>query len=68
MILFAIDLSFSGNLKKRLSRANQARARAAILIGDDELENESATIRDMETGEQKQVLLASLEESLARFR
>ncbi len=64
---FVVDFSFSGNLKKRLSRANNLKAKVALLIGDDELANESVTMRDMETGEQKEVPLNGLEESLARF-
>ena len=65
---FAVDLGFSGNLKKRLSRANKANAAAAVIIGEDELAKGAATVRDMETGEQTEVPLSSLQDHLARYR
>jgi histidyl-tRNA synthetase len=63
-----IDLGYSGNLKKRLNRANKANAVVALLIGEDELEKGVVTLRDMETGEQFEAPLSSLEEHLARYR
>jgi len=65
---FAVDLGYSGNIKKRLIRANKAGAVAAILIGDNELAKRVVTIRDMETGEQTEAPLAFLEDHLARYR
>jgi len=65
---FTVDLGFSGNVKKRLNRANKANAIAAILLGEDELAKGVATIRDMESGEQTEVPLTSLEEHLSRYR
>lgn len=65
---FAADLGYSGNLSKRLKRANKLGARAAILLGEDELAGASATLRDLETGEQERVPLDGLAERLARFR
>lgn len=63
-----VDLGYSGNVKKRLNRANKANALAAVLVGEDELAKGIVTIRDMETGEQSEAPLASLEEHLARYR
>jgi histidyl-tRNA synthetase len=65
---FAADLGYSGNLSKRLKRANKLGARAAVLVGEDELAEASATLRDLETGEQERVPLDGLAERLARFR
>ena len=65
---FPVDLGFSGNLKKRLDKANKANAAAAVIIGDDELAKGVAAVRDMETGEQTEVPFSSLEEHLARYR
>jgi histidyl-tRNA synthetase len=65
---FAADLGFSGNLSKRLKRANKLGARAAVLLGEDELAEASATLRDLDTGEQERVPLDGLAERLARFR
>ena len=65
---FAVDLGFSGNLKKRMRRANKAGARAAVILGDDELASNAATVRDLESGEQELISLDALSERLARFR
>jgi histidyl-tRNA synthetase len=65
---FAIDQGYSGNVGRRLKRANKIAARAAILLGEDELQNDAATVRDLDSGEQVSVPLASLEDHLARFR
>ena len=65
---FTVELGYSGNVKKRLNRANKINASAAILLGEVELAKGFATIRDMGSGEQTEAPLASLEEHLARYR
>ena len=55
-------------LKKRMERANKARARAALILGENELAKGAIALRDLDSGEQQEVPLASLEDSLARFR
>jgi histidyl-tRNA synthetase len=65
---FVIDLGYSGNLGKRLKRANKLNARAAIILGADELAKGAATLRDLDSGVQEEVPLAALEERLMRFR
>ncbi len=65
---FAIDEGYSGNVGRRLKRANKIAARAAILLGEDELTRDAATVRDLDSGEQVVVPLGSLEDHLARFR
>jgi histidyl-tRNA synthetase len=65
---FTVDLGYSGNLKKRLDKANKANAAAAVIIGEDEMAKGAATVKDMETGEQTEVPLSSLEDHLARYR
>ncbi len=65
---FTVELGYSGNLKKRMNRANKTGAVAAVLIGEDELTRGVATVKDMESGEQAEAPLASLEEHLARYR
>jgi histidyl-tRNA synthetase len=64
---FAIDLGYSGNVGKRMKRANKIHARAAVLIGEDELARNAATVRDLDTGEQAEVPLAALKDRLAAF-
>jgi histidyl-tRNA synthetase len=65
---FAVDLGYSGNLRRRLSRADKINARAAIIIGDDELARGAASLRDLDTGAQTEVPLDALAERLAPFR
>jgi len=65
---FTVDIGYSGTVAKRMKRANKIGARAAIVLGDAELERGSAAVRDMESGEQTEVPLASLERHLARYR
>jgi len=62
------EMGYSGNMKKRLARANKANAAAVVIVGEDELAKQAATVRDMESGEQSEVPLVSLVESLAPYR
>ena len=55
-------------MKRRLARANKANARAALLLGDDELAKGVATVRDMESGEQTEASLDYLSEHLDQYR
>jgi histidyl-tRNA synthetase len=65
---FAVDQAYSGNLGKRMKRANKLGARFAILIGEDELKREAASLRDLDSGEQSEVPLAALKDRLAALR
>ena len=65
---FTIDLGYSGNIKRRLQRADKIKARAAVILGDNELQREVAALRDLDTGEQSEVPLSGLEDRLAPFR
>ena len=65
---FCVELGYSGNIKKRMKRANNVNAIATVILGDDELAKGVATVRNMETGDQIEVSLASLEEHLASYR
>jgi histidyl-tRNA synthetase len=61
----AVDLGYRGNLKRRMNRANKINARAAVIIGDDELARNSATLRDLDSGEQTLVPFEALDDRLA---
>ncbi|MEX0582659.1 MAG: histidine--tRNA ligase, partial [Sneathiella sp.] len=56
----AIEMAFKGNVGKRMKRANKLNARAAILIGEDELDREVCNFRDLDKGEQREVPLSAL--------
>jgi len=64
---FTIELGFSGNMGKRLKRADKLNARAAVILGDDELQRGVAAVRDLDAGAQEEVALDRLEDALARF-
>ncbi len=65
---FAVDMGYGGNMKKRMKRANTVNAVAAVILGEDELTRNEAAVRDLDSGEQTACPLATLEESLARYR
>jgi histidyl-tRNA synthetase len=56
----AVDLGYSGNLARRMRRADRIGARAAVLIGDNELAQGAATLRDFDSGAQELVPLGEL--------
>jgi len=55
-----VDLGYSGNIQRRMRRADRIGARAAVLLGDDELARGAATVRDLDSGEQSEVALDAL--------
>ena len=61
----AVDTAFRGNIKKRLQRANRINARVAVILGDDELAKGVASLRDLDSGNQREVALDDLVEQLA---
>lgn len=65
---YNVDLGYSGNMGKRMKRADKLGSIVAVIIGDDELERDAATVRDMTSGEQAEVPLQNLGEHLARYR
>jgi len=60
------DMAYRGNMKKRLSRANDAGATYALIIGDDELDRGEAQLKDLASGEQKSVSLDLIGEAISR--
>ena len=65
---FAVDLGYSGNMGKRLKRANKLAAAAAVILGEDEIARGVAAVRDMKTGDQTEVALDNIAEYLVRYR
>ena len=56
----AAEMSYRGNMKKRLSRANSAGARFAAILGDDELDQQSVQLKNLQTSEQALVAIGQL--------
>ena len=64
---FAVELTYRGSLSKRMKRANQAGAAAAVILGEDEMARGVATVRDLDSGEQVEAPEAELGRHLARY-
>jgi len=56
----AVDMGYRGNMKKRMSRANESGARFALIVGDDELAAGEAMVKDLVTGEQERLPLHAI--------
>ncbi|MCZ6604317.1 MAG: histidine--tRNA ligase [Alphaproteobacteria bacterium] len=65
---FIIELAYRGNLTRRLKRANKLGACAAVIIGDDELADGAATLRDLDSGAQSTAPLDGLASRLVSFQ
>lgn len=65
---FIVEVGYRGNMSKRMKAANKVNARAAILIGENEIRNNAATVRDLDSGEQAEVPLQALKDRLSQFR
>jgi len=64
----SVEMAFKGNVGKRMKRANKLSARAAILIGEDELARNACTFRDLDAGTQEEVKLSDLTATLANLK
>ncbi|MFZ1413129.1 MAG: histidine--tRNA ligase [Defluviicoccus sp.] len=58
------EFNAGGGLGKRMKWANRINARAAVILGSDELARQMATVRDMDSGAQEDVALAALADRL----
>lgn len=58
------EMGYRGNLKRRMERANQKKARAALIIGEAEAAKGVAQLRDLDAGTQEEVPLDALVERL----
>jgi histidyl-tRNA synthetase len=63
-----VDMSFRGNMKKRLQRANAAGSLFAIILGDDEIARGEATVKDLQSGAQSVASLDGVLDHLHRLR
>jgi len=59
------EIAYRGNMKRRMERANKIAARAAIIIGSEELARGVAQVKDLSSGTQVEVPLTSLATHLA---
>ncbi len=59
------ELAYRGNLKRRMERANRIGARAAVILGEDELARGVGAVKDLVTGTQTDVKLDDIPRVLA---
>lgn len=60
----AADLGYSGNMGKRMKRADKIGARCAVILGSDELARGVAQVKWLKTGEQREVKRGELLQAL----
>ncbi|MFD1034273.1 histidine--tRNA ligase [Sphingomonas hankookensis] len=53
----AADMAYKGNMKRRLAKADTARARYALILGDDELAQQEIVVKALRSGEQAKMPL-----------
>ena len=63
---FTVDIAFSGNMGKRMTRANKIKATTAIILGGDEVLENAATVRNLDAGAQDKVRQKDLVEYLRK--
>ena len=56
----AVEQDYRGNMKRRMQRANKVNARAVLIIGDDELARGVAQLKELDSGQQREVALDAL--------
>jgi histidyl-tRNA synthetase len=54
------EMAYRGNLKRRMERANRIAARAAVILGDDDIAAGMAQVKDLATGVQEAVPLSHI--------
>ena len=59
------EMAYRGNLRRRMERANRIGARAAVILGPDDIAAGVAQVKDLATGEQEAVKLAEIAARLA---
>ena len=54
------EIAYKGNIKRRMERANRLGARAAVILGEDEIARGVAQLRDLDAGTQETVAIAEV--------
>ncbi|RSU49241.1 histidine--tRNA ligase [Sphingomonas sp. S-NIH.Pt15_0812] len=60
----AVDMAYKGKMKQRMAKADAQGARAAIIIGDDEIAAGAAAVKSLADGTQRAVAFDALAETL----
>lgn len=62
-----VDMGYSGNLSKRMKRADKMQSKAAMILGDDEISRGVVTWKDLKTGAQQDVKITQLSSFLLQM-
>ena len=54
----AVEIGASGNVKKRMERANRSGAQFALIVGDGEIGEDAVQLKDLASGEQRRVTIS----------
>lgn len=65
---FVVDLAYGGNLSNRMKKAAKQNAVAAVIAGDDEVNNNQWTLKILDTGEQLKVQDSDLKDRLLKLQ
>lgn len=65
---FIVDMAYSGNMGKRMKKANKINACAAVIMGSDEYEKGIVTVRDLDTGDQNEIAAAELSTFMRKYQ
>lgn len=52
---FTVEMTYGGNLGKRLKKANKMNALYALIMGETEVASGTVTLKNLDTGEQSEV-------------
>lgn len=56
-----VDMTYRGKMKQRLAKADSQGALFAVIVGDDELTREDAALKNLRTGDQRNISLIDLD-------
>lgn len=59
-----VEQGYGGNMKKRMIKANKVNARAAVIVGPDELAAGKAVVKNLDNGEQKTIAVENVIEEV----
>lgn len=62
---FSVEVPQNGSLVKKMKKADKLKAQYCVVIGEDEVNNQVVTLKEMSSGIQKQLNLKSLKEELS---
>lgn len=63
-----VELSYGGNIGKRLKKAAKDKAFLAVIFGDDEMQRSVVKLRDLDKGEEWEVPLSRLREKISKVK